>query len=174
MANGKYAKYINEMVQGQGPAIPPGHLHFGRLTGVLEFDKRFCKEATHHIESFIVYKPGAGFGCDGAPLGVVNGKEFKDFPLKLPVVEMSLFIGTNPEDPRDLGGEVECWIGEGKEAEKYIITKTSCAFFPPGVVHLPIVFRKVDRPFIFVVIVAAAELNAESVGRLPLGFSLKQ
>jgi hypothetical protein len=174
MAASKYAKYINELVIGQGPDIPEGHPNVGTLTNTLEFDKRFCKEATHHIETFIVYKPGASFGCDGASLGQVNGKEFKDFPIKLPVVEMSLFIGTNPEDPTDLGGEVECWIGEGKEAEKYIINKTSCAFFPPGIVHLPIVFRKVDRPFVFVVIVAAAELNAQSVDMLPPTFSLKQ
>jgi len=68
------------------------------------------------------------------------------------VDEIFLFLGTDPEDPSDLGGEVEFWIGRGEDAEKHIITKSSCVFIPAGLVHAPIVFRKVRRPFKEIVI----------------------
>lgn len=170
MSDGKYAKYVTELVMKDGEDLPKDHFHYGKITNALEFDRRYFDEAEHHIETFIIYKPGAGFGHEGSSLGIIEGKEFKDLPLKVPAIEMSLFIGTNPEDPTDLGGEAECWFGEGEDAEKYIITKTSCVFFPPGLVHLPIYFRKVERPFVYVVIVCASELNAESVDSVPPGF----
>jgi hypothetical protein len=56
--------------------------------------------------------------------------------------EVLAFIGTNPDDPYDLGAEVEFWI----EDEMHIITRTSLVFVPAGVKHSPLVFRRVDRP----------------------------
>lgn len=52
------------------------------------------------------------------------------------------FIGTNHDDPYDLGAEVELWLGD----ERHIITKTSLVFVPAGLKHSPLVFRRVDRP----------------------------
>jgi hypothetical protein len=60
--------------------------------------------------------------------------------------EVLLFTGTNKDDPHDLGGEVELWI----EDEKHIITKGCMIFIPKGIKHLPIIFRKIDRPFYFI------------------------
>jgi hypothetical protein len=60
--------------------------------------------------------------------------------------EYLLFLGTNPEDPFELGGEVEFWV----EDEKHIITKTTTVFIPAGTYHLPYYIRRVDRPFAFV------------------------
>ena len=60
--------------------------------------------------------------------------------------EYLLFIGTNPEDQFDLGGEVELWVGD----EKRMITRTTAVFAPAGVPHCPLVVHKVDRPFIFI------------------------
>jgi hypothetical protein len=52
------------------------------------------------------------------------------------------FIGNNPEDPSDLGGEVEFWM----EDEMHIITKSCLIFVPKGMKHCPLVVRRADRP----------------------------
>ena len=60
--------------------------------------------------------------------------------------EYLLFLGTNPDDQFDLGGEVEVWLGD----EKRMITRTTAVFVPAGMPHCPLVFHKVGRPFIFI------------------------
>jgi hypothetical protein len=52
------------------------------------------------------------------------------------------FFGTNLEDPHDLCGELEMWLGD----EKYIITKSCLIFVPKGMTHCPLIFRRADRP----------------------------
>jgi hypothetical protein len=56
--------------------------------------------------------------------------------------EVITFFGTNPEDPTDLGGEIEFWLGN----EPHTITKSSVIFVPRGVVHCPLILKKVNRP----------------------------
>lgn len=51
-------------------------------------------------------------------------------------------FGTNPEDPHDLCGELEVWLGD----EKHIITKSCLIFIPKGLKHGPIRFTRIDRP----------------------------
>ena len=52
------------------------------------------------------------------------------------------FYGTNPDDPYDLGGEIEINIG----GETHVLTKSSMVFLPGGVPHCPLTITKVDRP----------------------------
>jgi hypothetical protein len=56
--------------------------------------------------------------------------------------EVIAFFGTNPNDPYDLGAEVELWLGD----EKHIIKKSSLVFIPAGLKHCPLTFLRVDRP----------------------------
>ncbi len=56
--------------------------------------------------------------------------------------EYLIFLGTNPKDPNDLGGEVELWI----DGEKHMLTKSCAIFIPAGVKHAPIYFRKIVTP----------------------------
>ena len=51
------------------------------------------------------------------------------------------FYGSDPENPHDLGGEIEF----GLENEKYVLTKSFIIFVPRGVEH-SMTIRKVDRP----------------------------
>lgn len=51
-------------------------------------------------------------------------------------------IGTNPDDPRDLCGEIEIWLGD----EKHIINKSCLIFLPAGLEHGPFREIRVDRP----------------------------
>jgi hypothetical protein len=59
-----------------------------------------------------------------------------------PYDEIIGFIGTNPEDPNDLGAETELWIDD----EKYIITESFMAYFPKGLKHCPLSVTNVKRP----------------------------
>jgi hypothetical protein len=52
------------------------------------------------------------------------------------------FFGSNPEDPHDLGGEVEFWL----EGELHLITRSCLIFVPKGMKHCPLLIRRVDRP----------------------------
>jgi hypothetical protein len=56
--------------------------------------------------------------------------------------EVQAVFGTNPEEPYDLGGELEFWLDD----EKHIITKSCLIFIPKGLRHGPIYWRKMDRP----------------------------
>ena len=52
------------------------------------------------------------------------------------------FLGSNPDDPADLGGEIEIWI----DGEQHIITRSAMVFVPGGLKHCPLILRRVDRP----------------------------
>lgn len=56
--------------------------------------------------------------------------------------EAIAFVGTNPKDPYDLGGEVELWV-DGKQN---ILDKSFIAFIPAGTKHCPLKIRRVDKP----------------------------
>ncbi len=57
------------------------------------------------------------------------------------------FTGTNQENMLDLGGEIEFTIGEeGKELIKFT-SSVACQFFiKKGLLHSPLVFKRVDNP----------------------------
>ena len=56
--------------------------------------------------------------------------------------ESIAFVGTDPEDIHDLGGEVELWVN----GEQNMLDKSFVAFIPAGTVHGPLIIRKVNRP----------------------------
>ena len=61
--------------------------------------------------------------------------------------EVLCFIGTDPDNPHDLGGEIEFHMGD----EKHTFDKTTTIFVPKGVPHCPFIHNRVDRPFLLVV-----------------------
>ena len=63
-------------------------------------------------------------------------------PHKHDYDEVLSVIGTNPEDPYDLGGEMEIWL----EDEKHVITKSCLIFLPKGLQHGPIRHTIIKRP----------------------------
>ena len=52
------------------------------------------------------------------------------------------FYGTNPDDPWDLGGEVEFWV----DGEQHILTRSTMVFLPPNIPHCPLIINRVDTP----------------------------
>ena len=68
------------------------------------------------------------------------------------------FFGSNPDNPGDLGGEVEIWLGD----ERHIITRTAMIFVPAGLKHCPLVLLRVDRPiFHFTVVTGKRYIKNE-------------
>jgi hypothetical protein len=63
------------------------------------------------------------------------------------------FFGNDAKNPYDLGGEVEIWL----EGEKQIITKSAMIFVPAGMVHCPLILRRVDRPIFHFTVVTAPQ-----------------
>ena len=59
-----------------------------------------------------------------------------------PSAEILGFVGTDPDDPLDLGGEVEFWV----EDEPHIVTRSTMVFLPPNVHHCPLFTLSVRDP----------------------------
>ena len=64
--------------------------------------------------------------------------------------ELFVHLGTDPDNPWDLGAEVEMHVGP--EKEKHIITKSTIMCLPANFPHGPWRILKVTRPFIIVTI----------------------
>ena len=52
------------------------------------------------------------------------------------------FYGSDPDDPYNLGGEVEIFV----DGESHILTKSTMLFLPPELPHCPLYVNRVDRP----------------------------
>ena len=62
--------------------------------------------------------------------------------------EIVTLFGSDPDNPRDLCGEVEFWY----EKQPYTITESCIIYVPKGVEHCPLIFHRVERPiFHFIV-----------------------
>jgi hypothetical protein len=56
--------------------------------------------------------------------------------------ETVAFIGSDPEDPYDLCGEIEFWV----DGRKNILDRSFVAFIPAGTTHGPIRWVKLEKP----------------------------
>jgi hypothetical protein len=62
--------------------------------------------------------------------------------------ELLFHIGTNPDDPMDLGAEVQMFMGP--EMERHVFNRTCCIYIPPNFIHAPWKPLKTTRPWIFI------------------------
>ena len=60
--------------------------------------------------------------------------------------ELLFHIGTNPDDPSDLGAEVVFYMGP--ELEEHVITKSNVVYIPPNFIHCPWKPVKTWKPWI--------------------------
>lgn len=96
--------------------------------------------------------------------GLTSWEEMRHGPHIHKAAELIIHIGTNPDDPLDLGAEVEFCMGP--EMEKHIITKSTLVYIPPGFVHAPWTIKRVDRPFILMQINQEAKHTEKSMKQL--------
>lgn len=54
------------------------------------------------------------------------------------------FVGSDPNNIGDFDAEIELLLGE--EGEKHVITAPTIAHIPPGLVHCPLEYKRVDKP----------------------------
>jgi hypothetical protein len=137
MTKSKYSKFFIT-------DTPPNPLHPQNRNLVSEFpwvntmwineELQGKLKGAFYMETNLVLRPQEG------------GPESGGRPQKHDWDEYLVFLGTDPEDPFDLRGEVEFWV----EDEKHIITRTCALFIPRGVFHTPFYIRRVDRPFVFI------------------------
>lgn len=71
--------------------------------------------------------------------------------------QLLVFLGSNPEDIHDLGCDVEICIGP--EMERHVFSKTNLIYIPAGLVHGPLRFRNLRRPFILMNDISAPKLT---------------
>jgi len=69
------------------------------------------------------------------------------------------FLGSDPQNPQDLGGEVEFWL----EDEKYMLTRSCLIYAPKGMRHCPLRVTRVDRPFMFLAISMTAKYVKDGI-----------
>ncbi len=81
-------------------------------------------------------------------MGEMSTKTLGHGPHTHPVPEMLAAIGSDPENPKDLGAEFELFMGT--EMEKHIVNKSTLIYIPENTVHCPFNIIKVTRPFIFI------------------------
>jgi len=76
--------------------------------------------------------------------------------------ETLLFFSTDPENPENLGGEIEMCI----ESDKHIISRTSAVYIPERMLHGPLWFRDVSRPIIQMAMLCAPTYGQHYAGGL--------
>lgn len=66
-------------------------------------------------------------------------------PHHHPYPEILGFVGTDPENPLELGGVVEFWV----DGECHRITKSTMVFLPPNLPHCPLMtIEQGDKPIL--------------------------
>jgi hypothetical protein len=76
-----------------------------------------------------------------------------------PVDEVLVYMGMDPQNPDNLGAEIEMDLGE--EHERHFIDKPSAVVCPAGLPHMPSLTHWVDRPYAFFAVCLAGEHPTE-------------
>ena len=82
--------------------------------------------------------------------------------------EIFLFMGSDPEDKASLGAEIAFWMGEGDETEIIKMNTSGLIFVPKGLLHLPIFFKNVKKPLIWIVIALNIGQTLEGTTKYPV------
>jgi hypothetical protein len=73
---------------------------------------------------------------------VIHGPHEHKYP------EVIFHLGTDPDNPMELGAEMDGYMGP--DIEKNLVTKSNLTFMPAEFIHGPSIVGKVKRPFIFI------------------------
>ena len=91
-----------------------------------------------------------------------TGPWHEDDPHVHPNDEALVFLGKEPDNPEYLGAEIEFRMGE--EQEVHVFDTPSVVIAPKGLVHCPLITRKVERPYAFTAICLAHEHETKQLG----------
>jgi hypothetical protein len=139
MAEGKYDKYI---LSGKRPWNPRGT---GPIVAFLD-DQVNNRAYVGSHQYYIHWVPTIP---EGLP-GVSSWEEMGHGPHEHKFPEVVMHIGTDPENPMDLGGEVEFCLGP--ELEKHTLTTSNLVYLPANFIHGPWIIKRVTRPFVIITV----------------------
>ncbi len=129
MTETKYGKYIiTEPKLPQTPSPPATGERSGQI--VILSDGEVI-EGAFYLNCALIWK--------ASERGSPGGSHTHDWD------EYIGFVGSDPADPHALNGEVEIYLGD----EKHVLTRSCAVFIPKGLLHCPIIFRKVDKPIFY-------------------------
>ena len=86
----------------------------------------------------------------GAVPGLTSWDQMGHGPHTHKSPEVMIHIGTDPDNPYDLGAEIE--FGMGTEVEKHVFNTSTLVYLPAGFMHGPWIVKKVTRPFVVVTV----------------------
>ena len=78
--------------------------------------------------------------------------------------ELLVALGTDPDNPKDLGAKMEMCMGP--EMESHIITESTMIYVPGKFIHAPFRILEVTRPFLFIQCQYAPKLTEKSLKKL--------
>ncbi len=78
--------------------------------------------------------------------------------------EVLVALGTDPDNPKELGAEIELCMGP--EMEVHTITTSTLVYIPANFIHCPFRVTRVDRPFIFIQAQYAPKMTETSLKKL--------
>jgi hypothetical protein len=142
MTDTRYGKYIIKE-----PIVPPGMGHHPEITAP-------------------VFQCVGKSEFSGAPFSINFDYITEPFTmiLKAHVQEYDqflFFLGGNIANVADFGAEVDLYLGE--EQELHTIDSACVVHVPGGLIHGPLIYKKVDKPIIFVDAFLAADYSKSKV-----------
>ena len=107
----------------------------------------------------------AEYGIDAGwiVVPVLEPRMFMDKPHQHDFHQFFCFLGSDPEDIMRFDAEIEVYLGE--EGEKHIITTPTVLHIPPGLMHCPMEYKRVDKPVIHLDIFFAPKYERIPAGR---------
>lgn len=71
-----------------------------------------------------------------------------------------VFMGGDPSNMLELGGEVHLTLGEDEDhLETHVFTQYTTVYIKAGLFHCPLIFKTVNKPFIFYDFVSVANYS---------------
>lgn len=144
MAETKYGKYIIKEPLEKGIVAPSMHI---------------CAEEGCAGANFPSFPIEYQLLCINQPGTMISEPHAHD------VDEIFFLFGGNPMNFFDFGAEIEIFLGE--EGESHIINTTSIIYIPKGLIHCPVIIRRVDKPFQWMHVLLAPKYSV-SVGDISL------
>ena len=145
MAEMKYSKYfLHELPKEQREKS------FGRMPTMVAFTDADIIEGSQYFSVMVM-------GSEATKMAG-HGPHVHNDP------ELLVALGTDPDNPKDLGAKMEMCMGP--EMESHIITESTMIYVPAKFVHAPFRILEVTRPFLFIQCQYAPKLTEKSLKKL--------
>ena len=111
--------------------------------------------------AFSAHQYGADLGWFVVP--VLEPRVMEEKPHRHDFHQFFCFMGSNPENLNDFDAEIEVYLGD--EGEKHVITSPTVLHISPGLMHCPMIYKKVNMPVLHIDIVFAPEYQRIAASR---------